>query len=219
MIKLKKEAIKRAAQVFTPGQDSSVVIASYDDWSQTYEQSLGDGRYRSHIIAAEEVTRMVPKERRQLVRVLDVAAGTGWVGRELHKNGFTNMDALEPSTGMMNILKDSGIYKIKYQELIGVGENTVPQDAYDVVVISGGMGDGHVPVSGIDDMIRFAKPGGLVIIVMRLEFVSTAEVFKDKLEPYMDHLEQEGKWRKEARKVVPNYFLDKDGVVFTYRVQ
>nr|XP_053649924.1 methyltransferase-like protein 27 [Cherax quadricarinatus] len=179
---------------------------------------MGDGIYRGHIIAAEEVSRVIPEEYRQKVRVLDVAAGTGLVGHQLYERGFRNIDALEPSEGMMRILKDTDIYTFKYQEFIGMGQNTVPQDTYDVVVIAGGMGEGHVPVQGIDDMIRFSKPGGLVIIVMRLEFLWTVEEYKEKLEAHMDYLEEKGKWRKEMRKVVPNNFFDKAGVVFIYRV-
>lgn len=37
-------------------------------------------------------------------------------------------------------------------------------DTYDVVVIVGGMGEGHVPMRGVDDMIRITKPGGITDI-------------------------------------------------------
>ena len=31
--------------------------------------------------------------------------------------------------------------------------------SYDVITSSGGMGEGHIPVEGIDDMYRLAKVG------------------------------------------------------------
>ncbi|XP_053637668.2 uncharacterized protein [Cherax quadricarinatus] len=108
---------------------------------------------------------MVPEKKRQQVRVLDVAAGTGLVGCHLHKKGFTNIDALEPSEGMMNILKKTGVYTLKYQEFIGTGHSTVPK-------------------------------GGLVVILMRLEFFLTHDEYKDKMENFMDRLEKTNVWRK-----------------------
>lgn len=34
---------------------------------------------------------------------------------------------MEPAEEMMKILKDTGIYSIKYQEFLGSGQNTVPE--------------------------------------------------------------------------------------------
>ncbi|XP_069162966.1 methyltransferase-like protein 27 [Procambarus clarkii] len=217
-IKTDEAVMKRTLDVFLPGLKPSQVVANYDDWAESYEQMLGDGRLNASTIAVEEVAEMVPEERRTEVRVLDVAAGTGLVGLHLHKKGFTKIDALEPSEGMMNVLKEKKVYSKTYLDLITSTPTTVPTGTYDVVVISGGMGDSHIPVQGVDEFIRVAKPGGLVIIVMRLEFLWITEQYKDKLEPYMDQLEKQGVWRKEARKVVPNYYFKKDGVVFIYRV-
>ncbi|XP_042209235.1 demethylmenaquinone methyltransferase-like isoform X4 [Homarus americanus] len=205
-------------QVFASGQKPTQVTAMYDNWSKTYEENLGEGKYRAHIIAVDEVVRLVPEEQRRQVRVLDVGAGTGWVGTELLKLGFKNLDALEPSEGMMNQLKSTGIYTLKYQEFLGLGQNTIPSDTYDVVVVSGAMCEGHVPVRGIDDMVRVTKPGGLVVISMRLEFLETVEEYRNRLEPHMNQLEQKGVWHKVARTVVPGYYCGKEGVVFSYRV-
>ncbi|XP_069949562.1 methyltransferase-like protein 27 isoform X2 [Cherax quadricarinatus] len=145
---------------------------------------------------------MIPEEQRQQVRVLDVAAGTGWVGSQLHQKGFTNIDAVEPSGGMMNILNNTGVYTRKYQEFIGFGQCTVPEDSYDVVVVCGSLCRGHIPVEGINDMIQVAKPGGLVAILMRKECLLTAEEYKDKLEAHMDHLEKTNVWQKTEHPCV-----------------
>ncbi|XP_050724520.1 uncharacterized protein LOC127002509 isoform X4 [Eriocheir sinensis] len=60
--------------------------------------------------------------------------------------------------------------------------------------------------------------GGFVIIVMRHEHLQTVPSYKDKLEPYMDQLEADGKWKKVERRTVPNYFCDKEGLVFVFRI-
>ncbi|XP_069172830.1 methyltransferase-like protein 27 [Procambarus clarkii] len=212
-------ALKMMDKVFKPGQDPLQVIAVYNEWCKTYEETMGDGRFNGPIIAAEHVAEMIPEDRRQHVRILDIAAaGTGAVGRELHKKGFTNIDALDPSEGMLNILRDKGVYKITYQEFISQNPTTIPQDTYDVVVTCGGMGESHLPVQGINEFIRVVKPGGLVIILMLMKRLLEVEAYKDKLEPHMDHLEQQGLWHKKGRKVVPNFTFGDDGIVFIYRV-
>ncbi|XP_064108449.1 uncharacterized protein LOC135216866 [Macrobrachium nipponense] len=61
--------------------------------------------------------------------------------------------------------------------------------------MAGGFAEGHIPVSGINDMIRITKPGGLVIISMRKSFLRCEE-YKDRLIPYMDEMERQGKWIK-----------------------
>ncbi|XP_069158005.1 methyltransferase-like protein 27 [Procambarus clarkii] len=119
---------------------------------------------------------------------------------------------------MLNVLKKKGVYNLTYHEFISKNPTTIPQDTYDVVLICGGMGESHMPVQGLNEFIRVAKPGGLVIILMGTKLLVEVAAYKDKLEPHMEHLEQQGLWRKEGRKVVPNYSLDDDGAMFFYRV-
>ncbi|XP_050704256.1 methyltransferase-like protein 27 [Eriocheir sinensis] len=213
-----KAARNTAKNIFRPGITPEEVKAGYDDWSKNYDEMLGNSQYRAPAIALEEVLLQVPPEKRAQTKVLDVAAGTGWVGRDLHREGFRHIDAVEPSEGMIKKLRECGVYTNDFMEFIGTGHSTVPKDTYDLVIISGGMGEGHIPVSGLDDLVRVAKNGGLVIISMRLEFLEIVSAYKDKLEPYMDELEEDGKWRKVERRVVPNYFFDKEGVVYVYCV-
>ncbi|XP_071522173.1 methyltransferase-like protein 27 [Panulirus ornatus] len=196
-----------------PGQS----IDFYNKECTNYEEMLCHGNYTGSLIAINEVERLVPLEQRERMRVIDVAAGTGRVGLDLRKIGFKNIDALEPAEGMMKLLKETNAYTHTFQEFLGVGSSSVPQGAYDMVTMVGGLGGGHVPVSGVDDLIRFAKPGALVIIVTRVEFMEIVE-YKGRLEPHMDSLETRGLWRKVTKKVVPNYFHGKDGLVFIYRV-
>ncbi|KAL3864270.1 hypothetical protein ACJMK2_005968 [Sinanodonta woodiana] len=90
-------------------------------------------------------------------------------------------------------------------------------DEYDCTVVAGAMGEGHLSCDCLYEMIRVVKPGGLVVIVMRKEYLDYVKEYKDRLEPLMDQLETERKWQKISRKIVPNYSFNKEGVVYKFR--
>lgn len=86
------------------------------------------------------------------------------------------------------------------------------------VTSCGGFVPGHLPVSALHDLVRMCKPGGLIVIVMRYEYLTTCEELRP-LEPLMDELEAKNpsRWSRLKRHISPNYLLDKEGIVFAYR--
>ena len=52
----------------------------------------------------------------------------------------------------------------------------------------------------------------------RAEHLQTVEEYRDKLEPLMLQLEREGKWKQIKRDIFKGFFLDKDGIVWKYKV-
>jgi ubiquinone/menaquinone biosynthesis C-methylase UbiE len=194
------------------------MVDGYSEWAQTYDQDLVPGVYTGSEIAGRYVAKMFSGSEKSEVRILDVAAGTGKVAEELKKRGFTDIDSLEPAEKMVEIAKKKQLYNNFYMDLIGFNKLRIPDASYDCTVISGGMGENHIPVSAMDELIRLCKPGGLVVIVMREEYLVTVEQYKNRLEPYMKQLEDENKWHRVLRDVVPRYSFNKNGVVFIYRV-
>ncbi|KAK6186311.1 hypothetical protein SNE40_008372 [Patella caerulea] len=190
----------------------------YTNWARTgtYDQDLSKGKiYNGPIVAGAVLAKHYPTNRDN-ISILDIAAGTGYVAEELLKYGFKVIDALDPSEGMLEIAKTKGLYRKYICEFLNGGTVSIPEDEYDCCVVSGGMGEGHIPCSGLHEMIRVVKPGGLVCIVMREEYLSYVEDYKDKLEPLMAKLEKEEKWKRLSRDVIPNYSFNKNGVVFKY---
>ncbi|XP_013392059.1 methyltransferase-like protein 27 isoform X2 [Lingula anatina] len=192
------------------------MVEIYNKWGENYEKDFA-GRYNGPVIAATSLAEHFEKGRRDAY-VLDVAAGTGMVGEQLHHRGFTAIDGLDPSKTLLNIAERKNIYGRLINSFI-TSEPTasIEEDTYDAIVISGGMGEGHIKCSALNEMIRIVKKGGLICIVMREEYLDYVEEYKN-LEPYMKQLEIEGKWEKMERKVVPNYSFQKNGIVFTYKV-
>lgn len=192
----------------------------YTQWSENlqYEKDMEPGIYNGPTIIAEEVAECYPVHREH-IRIIDIACGTGRVGEELVHYGFKCIDGLDPSSGMLKQCRKKNIYKNLYQEYCSDNTISIEESLYDCLVVSGGMGEGHIPCSGLLEMIRIVKPGGLILIVMRKEYLKYVEEYVDRLEPLMAKLEQENKWTLLKRREVNNYSFDRDGVLFRFRVK
>jgi len=199
------------------GKTHEEMVEAYSTWADRYDMDLRPGVYNGPEIAARYLAEVYSDKLKTVVRILDVAAGTGRVGEELKKRGFTDIDGLEPSPKMLDIARERKLYNEYMVDSIGYHKTDIPDGSYDCVVTAGGMGENHIPVSGLNEMIRITKPSGLVVIVMREEYLETVEQYKD-LEAYMNKLEQDNKWRRVLRDVVPNYSFNKNGIVYIYRV-
>ena len=46
------------------------------------------------------------------VRIIDVACGVGIVAEEIGKDGYRNIDGLDPSRGYIKVVEARGIYKV-----------------------------------------------------------------------------------------------------------
>jgi hypothetical protein len=60
--------------------------------------------------------------------------------------------------------------------------------------------------------------GGLILIVMRKEYLKYVSEYVDKLEPFFDKLVHENKIEMLDRREVTNYSFDRDGVLFKFKV-
>ncbi|XP_059151432.1 methyltransferase-like protein 27 [Physella acuta] len=190
----------------------------YSKWDQ-YDQDLGEENYRGPLITAETMAELFPDEDvRKNLYILDVAAGTGLVGSQLKRKGFVKIDALEPSENMLNLAKLKAVYTQTFQNRLEDSSN-IQSDFYDVVVVCGGMGHGHISCGGLDELIRLATPGGYVIIVILEHDLKFAGEYPGQLELRIKELELEGKWEAKSRTVRPNYYFGKAGVVLVFKVK
>ncbi|KAL3876952.1 hypothetical protein ACJMK2_034729 [Sinanodonta woodiana] len=212
------EAYHSNFQAFKGGLTPQQIADYYSQWgaSGKYDIHLGMTRYLGPIQAARAIGEYFVSNREN-IRILDVAAGTGKVGQELYNLGFRNLDALDPSEGMLKKAKERRVYNQTFQ-LYFEQNLPIPDDSYDCLVVVGGMGEGHLPAESVHEMIRLVKPGGLVCISMREEYLQYVEAYKDKLQPLMENLEREGKWHLYKKEYVPKYAFGKDGTVFQYVV-
>lgn len=65
-------------------------------------------------------------------RILDVAAGTGLVGKHLAEKGYKNIDALEPAEKMVEVAREKNVYTNFYLEYIYADRQTsIPASKYN----------------------------------------------------------------------------------------
>ncbi|KAK3103895.1 hypothetical protein FSP39_022742 [Pinctada imbricata] len=113
--------------------------------------------YRGPYIVAENVASLYNDEQKSVVNILDVGAGTGLAGLELRKFGFTNIDGLEPSKGMIQKAKEKGAYKNLICMPITKDPLDVPAGSYDAITVAGCFGQNHIKCDAIYEMIRLVK--------------------------------------------------------------
>jgi len=212
-------AVSHLSVAYQDGGNPQQTAQFYSNWAKdnNYEAHLNRNLYRGPEMAAQSVADYFPTSLRKDTKILDVAAGTGFVSESLRLHGFENIDALDPSEGMLEIAREKSLYN--HYMTAYLDDNKLPtlEDTYDCAVTSGGMGEGHIPYNGLDQLIRVVRPGGLVCIVMREEYLNHSQ-YRGLLEPHMSQLEEQGYWVMESRDIVPNYCFDLNGIIYKFRV-
>ncbi|XP_059140638.1 methyltransferase-like protein 27 [Physella acuta] len=188
--------------------DKDDSLSQYEDVS--YSLGYSGPRYCADMLSA-----VYPTGRDKLV-VLDVAAGTGFVGVELKQRGFTNIHAQDGSIGMLEAARQKGVYSHFLHCLI-TGETTLPllNDFYDAIVICGAVVENHLPASAQKDFIRVIKPGGYLINGYRATLTSSD--YGKQWEETAQSLVSDGKWTLYGRLTFQKYNLFTDGVVDVYK--
>ena len=157
----------------------------YDQWAGEYDEDLeSDFGYVIPRVAAETFGQFVPKDS----KVLDAGAGTGLVGVEMHRLGFTNIDAMDMSQGMLDEAQRKGVYGHLYQMVMGEPLD-LETGSYDAAICVGVLTLGHAPAHSLDELARIVRPGGFVTFTLRPD-VYTENGFREKQE----QLESAGTW-------------------------
>ena len=94
------------------------------------------------------------------IKIIDVGAGTGVVGTELLKLGYTNLYALDISQEMLNEARKKNVYK-KFI-CAALNDQRIPDietGEFDALICGGTLGKGHVRPPALDEMTRMVKNG------------------------------------------------------------
>lgn len=102
--------------------------------------------------------------------IFDIGCGTGFMGKLLHAQGYTNIEAADATQSYVDIASTSGWYTNCSVIWFGKGVEALPATLlgkYDLVMATGVFLDGHIPASGFDDAHAMCKPGGYFITSIR----------------------------------------------------
>ena len=154
---MKKDTIKKLDiyKIKTPEQ----LLKYYQDWTNNnkYNKDMVDWNYT----APQETVSVLKKHAfKKNLKILDAGCGTGLVGIELKKHGYTNIEGVDFSQNMLDLVPN-GLYKkiekVDLNKLIKFKDNT-----YDVVMCVGTFTYGHVKTQALDELIRIIKNNGLI---------------------------------------------------------
>merc|ERR1711963_91794 len=168
-----KELQEQIEQMLVDDADPGQTAKFYDDWSEKDDDLVVVGHYNGYVKCAEAFLKLGLDHQ---VSILDLAAGTGLLGAEIGRHGYTNIDGLDSSLGMLGKARSQGIFKNYINaHLDGLGSIPVNDETYDVIA----MKDGYQLTSG-----RFALMDTAIndlVIQKQLEITLGPVVFKNFL--------------------------------------
>ena len=135
------------------------ILKYYQIWTKKnkYNQDMVDLNY----VAPKETVSVLKKFLLNYdCKILDAGCGTGLVGIELKKFGYTNIDGVDFSQNMLDLIP-KGIYK----KIENVDLNLplkFKSNMYDVITCVGTFTCGHVKPSALDELIRIIKNKGFI---------------------------------------------------------
>ena len=123
-------------QVYAAGGDRQQLNRLYDEWAAEYEQHKWATGNPVIAISAGLIGRHVDDFG---ARILDAGCGAGNLGQVLHQIGYDNLEALDPSAGMLEVARRKSIYRALHELFLEPGID-LPGKTYDLVAASGDFG-------------------------------------------------------------------------------
>ncbi len=201
---------KTLDKVYT-AQDHEQLMDAYKDWATDYDNdTVGKFGYVAHVASADALDEVLDSNS---AFILDAGCGTGLVGEELAKKGYTRMDALDYSKEMLDEAERKNIYNRHIQADLSKPLD-MEDNLYDAVVCTGTFTYGHVKANAFDELVRITKPGGIICFTIR-EGAYEDYGYRER----MIALEQENAW--ELLSMVDTDYLRNEGItckMVTYRV-
>ena len=135
------------------------ILGYYKNWTENnkYNQDMVDMNYTA---PKETVSVLVKHAFQKDMKILDAGCGTGLVGIELKKHNYSNIDGVDFSQNMLDLVpKDiyKNLNKFDLNKPLKYKDNT-----YDIVMCVGTFTYGHVKADALDEFIRIIKKKGLI---------------------------------------------------------
>lgn len=209
------------SKCLNPNMTPEETCQAWDEMAPEYNAYVAGIKYKGPEKVAEVAEGLFPDTAdRANVKVMDLACGTGLVGEAMARLGFSTIDGVDPSPHSLSEAESKDVYRKMVCSYVGVEGKPLPvkDNSYDLVTVCGSMGQNMMPCSGVLEMMRLVRPGGYVINIFREEILTNVAEYKDRLEPLMAALEQQGAWRRVAREAWPGYHVGRVGIINVHQV-
>ncbi|HBG98511.1 MAG TPA: methyltransferase type 11 [Rhodobacteraceae bacterium] len=162
-------------------EDAEETRALYDEWAETYDDTLNESGYVTPDRCAEALAQFAPDPEMPL---LDFGCGTGRSGVALHAQGFTTLDGIDLSPGMLAVARQRGLYR-NLIEAPGNGPLPIDPASYGLITAVGVIGAGAAPLSVFDELMTALAPGGLFAFSFN-DHTLEDPVFEGRVAEYAD---------------------------------
>ena len=154
------------------------VMKYYDEWGEDnkYDKDMVDWNYTG---PKETSGVLVKHQKNKDAKIYDAGCGTGLVGVELKKYGFSNFYGADLSQKLLDLVP-----KDLYQKLDKVDLNKTIKEKdnyFDVVMCVGTFTFAHVKANALDEFIRITKTNGLICFTIN-EAIYIDYGFKSKID-------------------------------------
>ncbi|ESO99293.1 hypothetical protein LOTGIDRAFT_158373 [Lottia gigantea] len=195
------------------------VINAFDQWAK-------DGKYEKDMSfignkGVDIVTRAASDHfstNKDVVSVIDIAAGTGLASQALLKLGFSIIDGIDPSQGMKDEAMKKNIYRDYVVDFVDGHKTVLETDKYDCSVVSGGFSQSLMPCNALYEIVRIVKPGGVICIEMIESNLVRVEEFVNRLEPLWNTFIEKGVWKLLRKEKIPDLVIGETGLLMVFEV-
>lgn len=135
------------------------VLDYYDNWTkkEQFNKDMVIWNYEAPQNTASLLNKHAIDKK---INILDAGCGTGLVGKELKKYGYSNLTGVDFSQSMLDLITP-GIYHtidlIDLNEPLKYGDNT-----FDAIMCVGTFTYGHVKAHALNEFIRIVNYRGLI---------------------------------------------------------
>lgn len=158
-------------------------VELYDQWAASYDNVVAEAGYETPRRIAKILAGHVNDHHEP---VLDFGCGTGLSGVALTDAGFSAVDGLDVSEGMLAKARELGVYRQLGASVPGKPPPVAPGE-YASVVACGVIGAGAAPLSVLDDLLGILAPGHALIFSFNDHTLQDGESVA-----YVDRLLQDG---------------------------
>ena len=135
------------------------VMKYYDEWGKKnkYDKDMVDWNYTGPKETVDTFKKYASDKK---VKIFDAGCGTGLVGIELKKYGYSNIDGADLSQKLLDLVPKGYYNKLEQVDLNK--QLNKESNIYDAVMCVGTFTFGHVKPPALDEFVRIKKNKGLI---------------------------------------------------------